>query len=80
MLSVVAPASIALSTTSARKSSSVRAASSGENSTSSQRSRARLTPSTARFDDLLRRHLQLELAVDGAGGQEDVDARPRRRP
>ena len=27
-------------------------------------------------DDLLRRHLELELAVDGTRGQEDVDARP----
>ena len=32
------------------------------------------------LDDLLRRHAQLELAVDGAGREEDVDARPRRRP
>ena len=36
---------------------------------------ARFTPATARLDDLLLGHLQLELAVDGAGGQEDVDAR-----
>ena len=40
MLTVVAPASIAAVTTSARKESSVREASSGENSTSSQSSRA----------------------------------------
>ena len=45
---VVAPASITASTTCARKSSSVREASSGENSTSSQYSRAIFTPSTAR--------------------------------
>ena len=48
MLSVVAPASMARSTTSARNSSSVRAASSVENSTSSHFSRASFTPSTAR--------------------------------
>ena len=29
-------------------------------------------------DDLVLGHLELELAMDGAGGQEDVDARPRR--
>ncbi len=48
MLIVVAPASIAFSTTSERKSSSVRAASSGENSTSWQNVFARCTPATAR--------------------------------
>ena len=47
MLTVVAPASITASTTSRRKSSSVREASSGENSTSSHRLRAYFTPSTA---------------------------------
>ncbi len=45
---MVAPASMARSTTSTRKSSSVRAESSAENSTSSNRSRAIFTPSTAR--------------------------------
>ncbi len=45
---VVAPASMAFSTTSARKSCSVRAASSAENSTSGQRLREWRTPSTAR--------------------------------
>ena len=44
---VVAPASMVASTTRARKSSSVREASSGENSTSSQYSRAIFTASTA---------------------------------
>ena len=47
MFTVVAPASITASTTWARNSSSVREASSGENSTSSQNSRAIRTPSTA---------------------------------
>src|SRR5580658_2884313 len=47
MLTVVAPASIATSTTWARNSSSVREASSGENSTSVHSSRARATPSAA---------------------------------
>jgi len=47
MLTVVAPASMTASTTWARKSSSVREASSGENSTSSQNSRAIFTPATA---------------------------------
>ena len=48
MLTVVAPASMTFSMTSTRKSSSVRAESSAENSTSSNFSRAILTPSTAR--------------------------------
>src|SRR5690349_15402127 len=47
MLTVVAPASMTASTTWVRKSSSVRDASSGENSTSSQSPRAIFTPSTA---------------------------------
>ena len=69
---VVAPASIAASTTWARKSSSVREASSGENSTSSQYSRAIFTPSTAQPQDLLLRHVELVLAMNRAGGQEHV--------
>src|SRR5579864_8079333 len=47
MLTVVAPAAIATSTTWARNSSSVREASSGENSTSSHSSRARAMPAAA---------------------------------
>ena len=61
----------------ARKSSSVREASSGENSTSSQR----LARVAARLRRRVRtisllRHVELVLAVDRAGGEEDVDARP----
>ena len=48
MFTVEAPAPIARSTTSARKSGSVREPSSGENSTSSVSSRARATDSTVR--------------------------------
>jgi len=47
MLTVVAPAAMTASTTSQRKSSSVRAASSGENWTSSVKVFANFTPSTA---------------------------------
>src|SRR6516165_5555504 len=47
MFTVVAPAAIATSTTWARNSSSVREASSGENSTSAHSSRARPTPAAA---------------------------------
>src|SRR3569833_680478 len=47
MFTVLAPASMAASTTCARNSSSVREASSGENSTSSHNSRAIFTPSMA---------------------------------
>src|SRR5580704_45947 len=47
MLTVVAPAAMAVSTTCARNSISVREASSGENSTSSHSSRARATPVAA---------------------------------
>ena len=78
MFTVVAPASIALSTTSARKSSSVRAASSGENSTSSHIVLGALDALDGPADDLFLGHLELEFAVDGAGGEEDVDARLRR--
>ena len=72
---MVAPASMAASTTSQRKSISVRAASSGLNSTSAQYA---LGPPDARdgpLDDLAAGHLELVLAVDGRGGEEDVDAR-----
>ena len=48
MFTVVAPAAITASTTRQRKSISVRAASSGENSMSAQWPRARVTPATAR--------------------------------
>ena len=37
--------------------------------------RARFTPATARVDDLVLVHAELELAVDGAGGEEDVNPR-----
>ena len=75
MLTVVAPASMAASTTSQRKSISVRAASSGLNSTSSQWPFGAADPGDGALDDLLAGHPELVLAVDGRGGQEHVDAR-----
>ncbi len=74
-LMVVAPASMAAWTTSARKSSSVREASSGENSTSLVYSRASFTFSTLMRMISSLALLELELAMDLGGGAEDVDAR-----
>jgi len=80
MLTVVAPAAMTRSTTSAKKSSSVRAASSGENSMSSREAAGALDAGHRPAQDLVLRHVQLELAVNGAGRQEDVDALARRGP
>ena len=66
---------MAASTTWHRKSISVRAASSGENSTLSHSAAARLDAGHGPGDDLLLGHLQLEFAMDGAGGQKDVNPR-----
>ena len=71
---VVAPASITASTTCARKSSSVREASSGENSTSLAVLARDLHALDRAADDLLLRHVELVLAMDRAGGQEHVQA------
>ena len=76
---MVAPAPMATSTTCARNSSSVREASSGENSTSSHSSRARAHAARRQAQDFLLRHVELVLAVNGAGGEEHVDAAAGRR-
>ena len=76
MLTVVAPAAMAASTTWQRKSLSVREASSGENSTSPAVADGPLHAGHGAFDDFVLVHPQLVLAVDGAGGEEDVDAGP----
>ena len=55
----------------------MRAASSGENSMLSHAALGTRDPVDRPLDDLGLVHLELELAVDGAGGQEDVDPRIR---
>ncbi len=71
---MVAPASMAASTTCARNSSSVREASSGENSTSSQQLARHLHAFDGGLEDLLLRHVELVLAVDRARREEHVNA------
>ena len=73
-LMVVAPASMAAWTTSTRYSSSVREASSGENSTSSTYSRASRTFSPRHADDFFLGFFELEFTVNLGGGAKDVDA------
>ena len=64
---------MAASTTCARNSSSVREASSGENSTSAQRVSCERHAFDRLLDNLLLRHVEFVFAMNGAGGEEDVD-------
>ena len=76
MLIVVAPASIAASTTAQRNSQSERKASSAENSTSRGQGAGVPDRRHRALQDLLAGGVELLLDVDVAGGDEGVDARP----
>jgi hypothetical protein len=72
---VVAPASTAACTISSRNSSSVRLASSGENSTSSVYTAALLDRFDGQVDDFLFPLFELVLTVNFGGGTEEMNAR-----
>ncbi len=74
----VAPEWMATSTARQRKSASDRVASSADHCTSSVKLRARVTEAPDRLQHRVLAHVQLVLHVDGAGGDEGVDARPLR--
>ena len=78
MLTVVAPAAIAASTTWQRNATSVRVASSGENSTSAHK-RLRVPNRFPRLlQALLARDAQLVFQMNVGGCEKNMDARARR--